>query len=64
MGNSWIGLGASDRARFPPQGLAEDCQYLFQPQLIVQRLVGIGVLHPGYETDHVISPHNRSLLYK
>ncbi|KAL7989144.1 hypothetical protein Chor_008063, partial [Crotalus horridus] len=35
-----------------------------KPQLIVQRLVGIGVLHPGYETDHVISPHNRSLLYK
>ncbi|KAK9408706.1 transmembrane protein 8B [Crotalus adamanteus] len=53
-----------EQGKISVKGLAEDCQYLFQPQLIVQRLVGIGVLHPGYETDHVISPHNRSLLYK
>ncbi|ETE59046.1 Transmembrane protein 8A, partial [Ophiophagus hannah] len=53
-----------EQGKISVKGLAEDCQYLFQPQLIVQRLVGIGVLHPGYETDHVLSPHNRSLLYK
>ncbi|KAM6469743.1 transmembrane protein 8B isoform 2-T2 [Liasis olivaceus] len=53
-----------EQGKISVKGLAEDCQYLFQPQLIVQRLVGIGVLHPGYETEHVLSPHNRSLLYK
>ncbi|XP_034956797.1 transmembrane protein 8B [Zootoca vivipara] len=53
-----------EQGKISVKGLAEDCQYLFQPQLIVQRLVGIGVLYPGYVTEHVLSPHNRSLLYK
>lgn len=46
------------------QGLSEECQYLFQPQLIVQRLVGISVLYPGYYIDQMIPIHNRSALYK
>uniref|UniRef100_A0A8D2KVW2 Transmembrane protein 8B n=1 Tax=Varanus komodoensis TaxID=61221 RepID=A0A8D2KVW2_VARKO len=53
-----------EQGKISVKGLAEDCQYLFQPQLIVQRLVGIGVLYPGYVTEHVLAPHNRSLLYK
>ncbi|XP_061463324.1 transmembrane protein 8B [Rhineura floridana] len=53
-----------EQGKISVKGLAEDCQYLFQPQLIVQRLVGVGVLYPGYVTEHVLSPHNRSLLYK
>lgn len=46
------------------QGLYEECQYLFQPQLIVQRLVNIAVLYPGYVTEQSMAPHNRSCLYK
>lgn len=46
------------------QGLYEECQYLFQPQLIVQRLVNIAVLYPGYITEQSMAPHNRSCLYK
>lgn len=46
------------------QGLSEECQYLFQPQLIVQRLVGISVLYPGYFIDQMIPARNRSVLYK
>ncbi|XP_053152646.1 transmembrane protein 8B isoform X2 [Hemicordylus capensis] len=53
-----------EQGKISVKGLAEDCQYLFQPQLIVQRLVGIGVLYPGYVSGHALSPHNRSLLYK
>ncbi|XP_048359547.1 transmembrane protein 8B [Sphaerodactylus townsendi] len=53
-----------EQGRISVKGLAEDCQYLFQPQLIVQRLMGLGVLNPGYVTEHLLSPHNRSLLYK
>ena len=48
----------------PFQGLYEECQYLFQPQLIVQRLIGIAVLYPGYFIDQMIPVHNRSALYK
>lgn len=48
----------------PLQGLHEECQYLFQPQLIVQRLIGISVLYPGYFIDQMIPGHNRSVLYK
>lgn len=46
------------------QGLSEECQYLFQPQLIVQRLVGIWVLYPGFFIDQMIPARNRSVLYK
>lgn len=46
------------------QGLYEECQYLFQPQLIVQRLVNIAVLYPGYASEQSMGPHNRSCLYK
>ncbi|NXJ72844.1 TMM8B protein, partial [Rostratula benghalensis] len=46
------------------QGLYEECQYLFQPQLIVQRMVNIEVLYPGYFTKQSMAPHNRSCLYK
>lgn len=46
------------------QGLYEECQYLFQPQLIVQRLVNIAVLYPGYASEQSMAPHNRSCLYK
>ncbi|XP_067399679.1 transmembrane protein 8B [Emydura macquarii macquarii] len=46
------------------KGLYDECQYLFQPQLIVQRLVGIAVLYPGYLSAHSLAPHNRSSLYK
>ncbi|XP_060092632.1 transmembrane protein 8B, partial [Heteronotia binoei] len=53
-----------EQGKISVKGLAEDCQYLFQPQLIVQRLVGIAVLYPGYATEHALSTHNRSLLYK
>ncbi|KAJ6663052.1 hypothetical protein lerEdw1_010873 [Lerista edwardsae] len=64
----WVGVpGGRGNLTMPAscqQGLAEDCQYLFQPQLIVQRLVGIRVLYPGFVTEHVLLPHNRSLLYK
>lgn len=50
--------------RLSSQGLSEECQYLFQPQLIVQRLVGISVLYPGYFMDQMIPARNRSVLYK
>ncbi|MGH0162122.1 UNVERIFIED_CONTAM: hypothetical protein FKN15_042434 [Acipenser sinensis] len=46
------------------KGLYEECQYLFQPQLIVQRLIGIPVLYPGYLIDQMIPVHNKSALYK
>lgn len=46
------------------QGLSEECQYLFQPQLIVQRLIGISVLYPGYFIDQMIPNNNRSAIYK
>ncbi|XP_053555610.1 transmembrane protein 8B [Bombina bombina] len=45
-------------------GLHDECQYLFQPQLIVQRVVGVPVLYPGYATEQMLPAHNRSALYK
>lgn len=63
-------MGGVPRASHPVltvllvQGLYEECQYLFQPQLIVQRLVNIAVLYPGYVTEQSMAPHNRSSLYK
>nr|XP_032629395.1 post-GPI attachment to proteins factor 6-like [Chelonoidis abingdonii] len=53
-----------DEGKISIKGLYEECQYLFQPQLIVQRLVGIAVLYPGYVSTQTIAPHNRSSLYK
>lgn len=50
--------------RVSSQGLSEECQYLFQPQLIVQRLVGVSVLYPGYFIEQMIPARNRSVLYK
>lgn len=55
---------ALNGCRVLSQGLSEECQYLFQPQLIVQRLVGISVLYPGYFIDQMIPGRNRSALYK
>ncbi|XP_044053031.1 transmembrane protein 8B [Siniperca chuatsi] len=53
-----------DEGKISVKGLSEECQYLFQPQLIVQRLIGISVLYPGYFIDQMIPVHNRSALYK
>ncbi|XP_026994404.1 transmembrane protein 8B [Tachysurus fulvidraco] len=53
-----------DEGKISVKGLHEECQYLFQPQLIVQRLIGISVLYPGYFIDQMIPGHNRSVLYK
>ncbi|XP_049326490.1 transmembrane protein 8B isoform X2 [Astyanax mexicanus] len=53
-----------DEGKISVKGLHEECQYLFQPQLIVQRLIGISVLYPGYFIDQMIPVHNRSVLYK
>nr|XP_048690646.1 transmembrane protein 8B isoform X1 [Caretta caretta] len=53
-----------DEGKISVKGLYEECQYLFQPQLVVQRLVGIAVLYPGYISAQSIAPHNRSSLYK
>ncbi|XP_055488086.1 transmembrane protein 8B [Leucoraja erinacea] len=53
-----------DTGKISVKGLYEECQYLFQPQLIVQRLVGIPVLFPGYLMDQVIPARNKSSLYK
>ncbi|KAA8592613.1 hypothetical protein FQN60_018068 [Etheostoma spectabile] len=53
-----------DEGKISVKGLSEECQYLFQPQLIVQRLIGISVLYPGYFIDQMIPIHNRSALYK
>nr|XP_021327346.1 transmembrane protein 8B isoform X3 [Danio rerio] len=53
-----------DEGKISVKGLHEECQYLFQPQLIVQRLIGISVLYPGYFIDQMIPLHNRSVLYK
>ncbi|XP_069061760.1 transmembrane protein 8B [Pleurodeles waltl] len=53
-----------DEGKISVKGLYDECQYLFQPQLIVQRLIGIPVLYPGYITEQMIQPHNRSALYK
>ncbi|XP_067838172.1 transmembrane protein 8B [Heptranchias perlo] len=53
-----------DKGKISVKGLYEECQYLFQPQLIVQRLIGIPVLYPGYLIDQMIPAHNRSALYK
>ncbi|XP_068782036.1 post-GPI attachment to proteins factor 6 isoform X1 [Struthio camelus] len=53
-----------DEGKISVKGLYEECQYLFQPQLIVQRLVSIAVLYPGYVTEQSMAPHNRSCLYK
>ncbi|XP_064152658.1 transmembrane protein 8B [Anguilla rostrata] len=53
-----------DEGKISVKGLSEECQYLFQPQLIVQRLIGISVLYPGYYIDQMIPEHNRSVLYK
>ncbi|KAK7934382.1 hypothetical protein WMY93_005278 [Mugilogobius chulae] len=53
-----------DEGKISVKGLSEECQYLFQPQLIVQRLIGISVLYPGYFIDQMIPAHNRSALYK
>uniref|UniRef100_A0A3Q0S5S0 Transmembrane protein 8B n=1 Tax=Amphilophus citrinellus TaxID=61819 RepID=A0A3Q0S5S0_AMPCI len=52
-----------DEGKISVKGLSEECQYLFQPQLIVQRLIGISVLYPGYFIDQMIPVHNRSALY-
>ncbi|KAG7270406.1 hypothetical protein CRUP_009127, partial [Coryphaenoides rupestris] len=52
-----------DEGKISVKGLYEECQYLFQPQLIVQRLIGIAVLYPGYFIDQMIPIHNRSALY-
>ncbi|KAJ8286907.1 hypothetical protein GJAV_G00044770 [Gymnothorax javanicus] len=52
-----------DEGKISVKGLHEECQYLFQPQLIVQRLIGISVLYPGYFIDQMIPVHNRSVLY-
>uniref|UniRef100_A0A3B4AFE8 Uncharacterized protein n=1 Tax=Periophthalmus magnuspinnatus TaxID=409849 RepID=A0A3B4AFE8_9GOBI len=52
-----------DEGKISVKGLSEECQYLFQPQLIVQRLIGISVLYPGYFIDQMIPAHNRSALY-
>ncbi|KAM3867654.1 post-GPI attachment to proteins factor 6-like [Diretmus argenteus] len=53
-----------DEGKISVKGLYEECQYLFQPQLIVQRLIGISVLYPGYFINQMIPVHNRSTLYK
>ncbi|XP_041084900.1 transmembrane protein 8B-like [Polyodon spathula] len=53
-----------DEGKISVKGLYEECQYLFQPQLIVQRLIGIPVLYPGYLVDQMIPVHNKSTLYK
>ncbi|XP_052413799.1 transmembrane protein 8B-like [Carassius gibelio] len=53
-----------DEGKISVKGLHEECQYLFQPQLIVQRLIGISVLYPGYFIDQMIPLHNKSVLYK
>ncbi|MBN3303610.1 TMM8B protein, partial [Amia calva] len=53
-----------DEGKISVKGLYEECQYLFQPQLIVQRLIGIPVLYPGYLIEQMIPVHNRSALYK
>uniref|UniRef100_UPI00398EBBA5 transmembrane protein 8B n=1 Tax=Pristiophorus japonicus TaxID=55135 RepID=UPI00398EBBA5 len=53
-----------EKGKISVKGLYEECQYLFQPQLIVQRLIGIPVLYPGYLIDQMIPAHNRSALYK
>ncbi|XP_038661844.1 transmembrane protein 8B [Scyliorhinus canicula] len=53
-----------DKGKISVKGLYEECQYLFQPQLIVQRLIGIPVVYPGYVIDQMIPGHNRSVLYK
>ncbi|NWQ82103.1 TMM8A factor, partial [Columbina picui] len=53
-----------DEGKISVKGLYEECQYLFQPQLIVQRLVNIAVLYPGFVTEQSMGPHNRSCLYK
>ncbi|XP_016416682.1 uncharacterized protein LOC107746867, partial [Sinocyclocheilus rhinocerous] len=53
-----------DEGKISVKGLHDECQYLFQPQLIVQRLIGISVLYPGYFIDQMIPLHNRSVLYK
>uniref|UniRef100_A0A674HM73 Transmembrane protein 8B n=1 Tax=Taeniopygia guttata TaxID=59729 RepID=A0A674HM73_TAEGU len=53
-----------DEGKISVKGLYEECQYLFQPQLIVQRLVNIAVLYPGHVTEQSMAPHNRSCLYK
>ncbi|XP_010288286.1 PREDICTED: transmembrane protein 8A-like, partial [Phaethon lepturus] len=53
-----------DEGKISVKGLYKECQYLFQPQLIVQRLVNIAVLYPGYVTKQSMAPHNHSCLYK
>uniref|UniRef100_H3A514 Transmembrane protein 8B n=1 Tax=Latimeria chalumnae TaxID=7897 RepID=H3A514_LATCH len=53
-----------DGGKISVKGLYDECQYLFQPQLIVQRLIGIPVLYPGYIIDQAILARNRSALYK
>ncbi|XP_077137371.1 transmembrane protein 8B isoform X2 [Ranitomeya variabilis] len=53
-----------DEGKITIKGLHDECQYLFQPQLIVQRAVAVPVLYPGYVTEQVLPPHNRSALYK
>ncbi|XP_029619751.1 transmembrane protein 8B [Salmo trutta] len=53
-----------DEGKISVKGLYEECQYLFQPQLIVQRLIGISVLYPGYFIEQMVPAHNRSVLYK
>eukprot|EP00079_Xenopus_tropicalis_P013899 XP_002943473.2 PREDICTED: transmembrane protein 8A isoform X2 [Xenopus tropicalis] len=53
-----------DDGKITIKGLHDECQYLFQPQLIVQRAVGVPVLYPGYVTEQMLPVHNRSALYK
>lgn len=64
QGSAGSELGTNLLSGVFSQGLSEECQYLFQPQLIVQRLVGIWVLYPGYFIDQMIPARNRSVLYK
>ncbi|CAN2387861.1 2-dioleoylphosphatidylethanolamine) [Pristimantis euphronides] len=53
-----------DEGKITIKGLHDECQYLFQPQLIVQRAVTVPVLYPGYITEQMLPAHNRSALYK
>ncbi|KAK2119972.1 hypothetical protein P7K49_001358 [Saguinus oedipus] len=60
LGEMWL---ISFRSR-RNTGLQDECQYLLQPQLIVRRLLDVAVLVPGRPSEQILSPHNRSALYK
>ncbi|XP_071987935.1 transmembrane protein 8B isoform X1 [Engystomops pustulosus] len=53
-----------DEGKITIKGLHDECQYLFQPQLIVQRAVAVPALYPEYTTEQLLPAHNRSALYK